>query len=115
MLEMLCKLINSLIDLVRYTVAGIIVIVMLPLSLIVYTIIGIVHGLDSGYRNCYNLMYNMIKLIFRKNVKIVTLKEGQEYDEHLGAYYPEKCVCTVCNCEVCECEKSEKNCGEKDE
>ena len=109
MCDRICKVLDSLGELVYYTISGILMIMLLPTSLICYTLVGIVKGLDSAYRDCYREMYDMIRLILiRKKVKIVTLKEGQEYDEHLGAYYPDGCVCTVCNCEKCEC-------GEKDE
>lgn len=63
MIEKLCKLIRCLIDLVRYTTAGILLILMLPLSFCVYTLVGIVGCLKASYHQCYLLMYELLKLV----------------------------------------------------
>jgi len=88
---MILKFMKSVLDLVRYTTAGILIVLLLPLSFCVFTLLGLSEALSNGYKECYRLMYEFAKLILGSSkVKTVVLKEGQEYDEVFGAYYPNR-------------------------
>ncbi len=82
MIAMLCKLICCLSDLVRYTTAGIILILLLPLSFCVYTLVGIVGCLKASYHQCYLLMYELLKLVLGiKDKPSETEEEVEEESE----------------------------------
>ncbi len=108
MINMLCKLLKCLSDVIRYTTAGIVIILLIPLSFIVFFLMALCSAMKKSYNECYRMIYEMLKLILgRQKVKTVILKEGQGYDETYGVYNTTEEVCEVCNNIECKCKESE--------